>query len=59
MTVGELLMELLKATTEGGVPEDAQVALIVPRSNTGNLESVVVVRANKSQAACVLLKGSA
>lgn len=59
MTVGELLMELLKATTEGGVPEDAQVVLVVARSNTGNLDSIVVGRANKSQAAFVLLKGSA
>jgi hypothetical protein len=53
MTVGELLMELLRATTEGGVPESARVVLIVPRSNEGNLEGVVV------GPACVLLQGSA
>lgn len=30
MTVGDLMMELLNATTTGGVPESAPVMLIAP-----------------------------
>lgn len=59
MTVGELLMQLLQATTEGGLPESAEVTVLVDKGNVGTLSRCLVTVENKSQVAGIVLLGKA